>query len=111
VHVHAQGEGGVAAGEPGLGDDHVVQGGDAEAAELDRDGCDEVPAFLDRAEAVEGEAAVAVVRGGARADLGREPFGKRDEALPGCGSCCQFARHVVLRSVGGSSATGSASVR
>ena len=73
-----------------------MNGGDAEAAELLGDGRGEVPALLDGGEAVEGEAPVAVVVGGARADLVRERLGERDEARAGFGSGCQLERHAEL---------------
>ena len=51
------------------GDDEVVRGGDAQAAELDRDGCGEVAGRLERVDRLKRVGAVAVVLGGARGQL------------------------------------------
>src|SRR5262249_19153969 len=100
---------GVAAGEPARRDDDVVDGRDAEPAELLGDRRREVPALLDSREAVEWKASVTVVRRGARADLRGKSFRERDEARAGLGSCCQLESHWTFPSVGG--LTESASVR
>ena len=109
VHVHAEGQRGVAAGQPARCDEDVVHGRDAEPAELLGDRRGEVAALLDHGEAVEGEARVAVVGGGLRADLVCECLGERDEALAGLGSGCQLERHVASF-VGRCVRAGSASV-
>jgi hypothetical protein len=111
VHVHAQGQRRVAAGKPARGDEQVVNGGDTETAELLRDRRSEVAALLDRSEAVEGKAPVAVVVGGTQADLVREGLGERDQARAGVGSGCQLERHVSFLSVGGCLAARWPSVR
>ena len=51
------------------GHDEVVCRGDAEPAELDRDGCGEVAGRLERVDRLEWVCAVAVVLGGARGEL------------------------------------------
>ena len=111
MHVHAQGQRGIPAGEPARTDEHVVNGRDAEAAQLLGDRRGEVPALLDGREAPEGEAAVAIVGGGARSDFVCEPLGERDEARAGLGSRCQLERHLRLLLVGGRLEAGPASVR
>src|SRR5207247_11136885 len=83
VHVHSEGQRCVAPGEPARRDEHVVDGRRAQAAELLRNGGGEVAASLDRGEALEGKAAVAVVRGRLRADLLDERLRERDEARTG----------------------------
>ena len=60
VHARRQGQRRIAPGEPARGDEQVVNGGDAETAELHRDRR-EVAALLDGSEAVEREAPVTVV--------------------------------------------------
>ena len=57
------------------------------------------PLCLTAGEALEGEAPVAVVGGGARADLVGERLGERDEALARLGAGCQLGRHLRLLSV------------
>ena len=59
---------------------------DAEAAELGGNRRGEVAASLDGGEALVRKARLAVVLGGTRADLVRERFGERDEALAWLGS-------------------------
>ncbi len=102
MHVHAEGQRGVPAGKAALRDDEVVQRDDAEAAQLFRDRSQEVPALLDRGEAFEREARVAVVPRGMRGDLGRELVGERGEARAGLGSGGQLERHLISFVVGGS---------
>ena len=93
VHVDADRERGVAAREPARGNDEVVDRGDAEAAQVLRHGCPEVAALLDEGEALEREAARAVVCGGRRADLLCEGLGERDEAPARFGARCQLEGH------------------
>ena len=69
MHVHAQGQRGIAAGEPARCHEDVVHGRDAEAAERFRDRSGEVPALLDVGEALEGEGGLAVVHRSARFDF------------------------------------------
>jgi hypothetical protein len=90
VHVHTQGQRRVAPGEPARGDEHVVNGGDAETAELLGDRRGEVAALLDGSEAVEREAPVTVVVGGTRGYLARECLGERNQARAGVCSSCQL---------------------
>ena len=88
VHVHPEGQRRVAAGEPARRDDHVVRRRDAEAALLLRERGGEEAALLHGGEAVEGEAAVAVVRGSLRGDLVCERLRESDEAHSGFRSGC-----------------------
>ena len=83
VHVHAEGQRRVAAGEPARGDEHVVHGGDAEAAELLGDRRREVAALLDGGEAVEGKLPSRSWSAARGADLVREGLGERDQARAG----------------------------
>ncbi len=102
MHVHAEGQRGVSAGKAALRDHQVVQRDDAEPAQLFRDRSKEVAALLDRVEAFEREARVAVVPRGMRGDLGSELVGERGEARAGFGSGGQLERHLISFVVSGS---------
>jgi hypothetical protein len=75
-----------------------VDGSDAETSQLIRDGSGEVSASPQGVEALEREGRLAVVRGGARADLVRELLGECDEAVAGLGHGCQLERHLAFLS-------------
>ena len=78
VHVDADRRRGVAAGEAGHGDEHVVHGVDAAAAELGRDGCDEEPLGAQPVEVLGGERGVAIVGQRGVGELGGERLGLGD---------------------------------
>jgi hypothetical protein len=98
VHVDAERQRCVAARESAGSDEHVVERGHPEAAELDRNRRGEISAPLDLLEALVREAGLAIVFGGAPADLLCERLGKRDETLPGLGSRRQLETHLRLLS-------------
>src|SRR5262249_59254153 len=100
VQVDAEGQGGVASCEPARRDEHVVERGDAESAELLGDRSREVAAPLDLGEALERKARLAVVPGGATTDLLCEPLGESNQALAWAGLCCQLKTHLRFLSVG-----------
>jgi len=85
VHVHPDGDGGVAAGEAARRHDQVVSRRDAEPAELDRDRRREVAGRLERVDRLERIAAVAVVLARARGEVVGELLGDRDQAGAGVG--------------------------
>src|SRR5436309_15487878 len=68
-------------------------GGDAEPAEIDRDGRCEVAGGLERVDRLERIAPVAVVLCRARGKLLGELLGGRHEAGTGVGTGCEFNRH------------------
>ena len=108
VHVHADRDGGIAAGEAARRDDEVVYGVDAEAAELHWDGRREVAGSLERVDRLEGIAAVAVVLRRVAGELPGELFGDRHEAGAGVRMGFEFDGHGDPRAqpVVTSSATG-----
>ena len=106
VHVHADGDGGVAAGEAARRHDQVVRGRDAEPAELDRDRRREVAGRLERVDRLERVRAVAVVVGRAGGEPPGELLGDRHETGAGVGMSCQLDRHGAAQSVATSTATG-----
>ena len=93
VHVDADREGGVAPGQPARGDDHVVDGAHAEAAELLRHRGGEIAGLPQRADALERVAAVAVARGGPAGEVLGEPLGGGDERPAGGGPGGELHRH------------------
>ena len=97
VHVHAEGQRRVASRESRGRDENVVSRVDAEPTEVLGDRRSEVAASLDRGEALEGIAAVAVVLGCVEADLLRELFGELDEPGTRRGLGRQLERHGDLR--------------
>ena len=80
MHVHADGDGGVAAREAARRDDDVVHRGDVEAAVRGGDRGGEVVLALERVDAGVRERRVAVVLGGARRQLVAERLGQAHEA-------------------------------
>ena len=106
VHVHPDGDGGVAAGEAARCHDQVVRRRDAEPAELDRDRRREVAGRLERVDRLERVRAVAVVVGRAGGEPPGELLGDRHETGAGVGMSCQLDRHGAAQSVATSTATG-----
>jgi hypothetical protein len=101
VHVHADRDRRVAARQPARGDHQVVRGRHAQAAEVDRHGRREVPRGLERVDRLERVAAVAVVLGRPRGQLGRERLGDRDEPRAGFGVGGELDHPAVASSATG----------
>ena len=94
VHVDADRDRGVAPGQAARGDDEVVDGADAQPAEADRHRGHEVAGVAQCADAVVRIRAVAVVGGGAAAEVLGEPLGEGDQVRAGRRVGAQF--HVGL---------------
>jgi hypothetical protein len=88
VHVDADGNRGVPAGQPARGDEYVVRRGDPEAAVLLGNRRCEVPRAPESLEALERVAAFAVVLAGAGREVLGERLGQRHQAAAGLGLGC-----------------------
>ena len=93
VHVDPDRNGGVAPGQAARGDDHVMDGAHAEAAELVGHRGGEIPRVPQRVDALERVAAVAVVSGRPDGEVLREPLGGRHERPAGGGLGGELHRH------------------
>ena len=93
VHVGADRDRRVAAGQAAGGDDDVVDGADPEAAVLGRDRCVEVPGALERVDGGVRERRLAVVERGAAREVLGERLGDPHQACAGGGLGGEF-EHV-----------------
>ena len=98
VHVDADGDRGVAPGQAARGDDEVVDGADAQPAEVGRNRRHEVAGVAQRADAVVRIGAVAVMGGGAAAEVLGESFGEGDQVRAGRRVGAQLHRRPQLTS-------------